>query len=237
MSTVREKIQKLLAMARDGRGNEHEEEIALKMAERMMRQHNIDIADLEQSSGKPAAYNWRSITLPMGEKAARMTWRPLWVGFLLTGVAQFTDCKGEYVNTQEYGCCAKFSGDEVDIEYAAWLFKFLRDIGYAEGHSVSGKERDSFRKGFAIRVTHRMRVMRAERDQAMKAAVTKSGSTALMVVNNKIALRNEQFGKMRTRSTSVNTPSSNGFHLGTRAGDRVQFNRPIGGSGSPKQLS
>src|ERR1035438_8044518 len=69
MSDVRDRITKLLAMANDSRGNEHENEIAMRMAERLMRQHNIDVADLEASTGKKTIYNWRNVIIPVGEKA------------------------------------------------------------------------------------------------------------------------------------------------------------------------
>jgi len=238
MSDIREKIQKLLAMANDSRGNEHENETAMRMAERLMRQHNIDVADLEAATGQIATYKWSSIILPIGEQAKPCDWNPMWIGFLCVGVGRFTDCRASYTSHPVYHNCVKFEGDAVDLEYAAWLFKMLRDTGYAESKSVAGRHRETFRKSFAIRLCTRMSALRIERDVAMREAVTKSGSTALVVVQNKLALRDKEFGKQRTRNSSNSVKyGSEGFTAGRSAAERVQFNRPIGGGAQPRQLS
>ena len=232
---IKDRINKLLAMANDTRGNEHENEVAMRMAERLMRQHNIDVADLEASTGQKAAYSWSSITIAVGEQAARATWRPMWIGFLGLGVGKFTDCRTTWVEDADYGHCIKFEGDATDLEYAAWLFKKLRDFGYAESKSVAGKHRETFRKSYAIRLQERMRVLRAERDQAMKEAVTKTGN-ALMVVNNKLALRDAQFGRQGVRNSRANL-GSQGFREGRNAADRANFSRPLGSAANQPRLS
>jgi hypothetical protein len=226
MDNVKDKITKLLAMAKDGRGNEHEAEIAMRMAERLMRQHDIDVADLEASTGKKTVYSWRSVNIPVGELGKLCNRSPMWAGFLGVGVAQFTDCKASWVDDAEYLRCMRFEGDETDIEYAAWLFKMLRDFGYAESKSVGGRHRETFRKAFAIRLCERMRTLRMERDEALRQAVTKTG-TALMAVENKIALRDAEFGKQQVRKQRT-TFASEGFREGSSAADRVKLNRPIG---------
>jgi hypothetical protein len=232
---IKDRINKLLAMANDTRGNEHENEVAMRMAERLMRQHNIDVADLEASTGQKAAYSWNSITIAVGQQAARATWRPMWIGFLGLGVGKFTDCRTTWVEDAAYGHCIKFEGDATDLEYAAWLFKKLRDLGYAESKSVAGKHRETFRKSYAIRLQERMRILRAERDQAMKEAVTKTGN-ALMIVNNKLALRDAQFGRQGVRNSRANL-GSQGFHEGRNAADRANFGRPLGSAANQPRLS
>ena len=202
MSDIRDKISKLLAMANDSRGNEHENETAMRMAERLMRQHNIDVADLEASTGKQTQYHWSSVIIPVGEKAKACNWSPMWMGFLGVGVGRFTDCRASWTDHPIYHRCMKFEGDAVDLEYAAWLLKMLRDFGYAESKSVAGRHRETFRKAFALRLCDRMTTLRAERDVAMKAAVTKTG-TALMVVQTKLALRDKEFGKQKVRHSST----------------------------------
>ena len=235
MSDVRDRIKKLLAMANDSRGNEHENETAMRMAERLMRQHNIDVADLEASTGKKTIYNWRSVIIPVGEKAKPCNWSPMWMGFLGVGVGRFTDCRASWMDHPEFQRCMKFEGDETDIEYAAWLFKMLRDHGYSESKSVVGNHRETFRKAYALRLCERMTQLRKERDVAMKEAVTKTG-TALMVVQNKLALRDAEFGKQKIRNQRTKF-ASQGFNQGRAAAERVNFNRPIGSSAQPRQLS
>ena len=225
---VRDRIKKLLAMATHERSNEHEAETAMRMAERLMRQHSIDAADLEAATGKQTVYVWASATIAIGEQAKPASWRPMWIGFLGMGVGTFCDCKVIWSTDATYGHCIKFMGDEADIEYCAWLFKKLRDFGYAESKSVAGKHRDTFQKAYALRLIDRMKKLRAERDVAMKAAVTKTG-TALMVVQNKLVLRDAEFGKQGRGRTSRVRFASDGFTQGRAAAERVNFNRPIGG--------
>ena len=51
-----------------------------------------------------------------------------------------------------------------------------------------------------------------------------------MVVANKIALRDAEFGKQKVSHRKLKANySSNGFHQGRKAADRATFNRPIGG--------
>ncbi len=80
-----------------------------------------------------------------------------------------------------------------------------------------------------------MTQLRKERDVAMKEAVTKTG-TALMVVQNKLALRDAEFGKQKIRNQRTKF-ASQGFNQGRAAAERVNFNRPIGSSAQPRQLS
>jgi len=158
----------------------------------------------------------------------------MWIGYLGLAVAQFTDCKIERVLDTTYGQCIRFMGDETDLEYAAWLFKKLRDFGYAESRSVPGVQRETFRKAYALRLRDRMMTLKSERDTALRQAVTKTG-TALMVVQNKIALRDAEFGKQRVAHRRAKL-GSKGFVEGRAAADRATFNRPIGGA-AQQQLS
>ncbi len=226
MSDIRNKIKKLLAMATSDRGNEHENETAMRMANRLMTQHGIDAAELEDATGVKPAYDWTNTTIPVGERCKFTRWNPRWVGFLATGVGKFTDCKVAWASDVQYGACLKFQGDAADIEYTSYLFKKMRDYGYAESKSVTSRHRDTFLKAYALRLCDRMDALLAERTAAMKAVVTKSG-TALMVIQNKIALRDQQFGRQiygRTRRVKF---ASDGFTQGRAAAERVNFNRPI----------
>jgi len=227
MSDIRDRIKKLLAMAQDSRGNEHENETAMRMANRLMTQHGIDAAELEDVTGQKPVYDWTATTIPVGEHAKRMTWFPMWAGFLCMGVAKFTDCKVQRTRNVDHGECIKFQGDAADIEYAGWLFKKMRDYGYAESKAVAGRHRDTFLKAYALRLRARMDALRFERDAAMKAVVTKTG-TALMVVQNKIALRDAEFGRQGHGKTARVKYASDGFTQGRAAADKVNFNRPIG---------
>jgi hypothetical protein len=229
VDSVKDKITKLLAMAQAGEGrvNEHEAETAMRIAEKLIRKHNIDVAELQASSGKTPTYSWITVTIPQGERAQPNNSHRLWIGVMGVGVSKFTDCKGFYVNDDSYGRCWRFQGDAHDVEYASYLFKMCRDRGYAEAKRLPGSERQAFRRGFASRLQIRFYELLAERKGALRKASTSAG-TALMVVENKLALRDAEFGKMITKRTGRASSASFGFQAGKRAADQVQFNRPLG---------
>lgn len=235
MSDVKDKINKLLAMARHERSNEHESEVAMRMAERLMRQHGIDLAELEAATGKATAYAWSTIRIATGERASPTRSINHWIGFMALGVARFTDCKCSWMRDDHYGHVIQFQGDAIDLEYAAWLFKFLRDHAYSASRSQHGRQQIAFRRAFSIRVQDRLFALRRERDDAMRQAVTSAG-TALVVVQNKIALRDAEFGRQKIRTSRTSSVAGDGYRAGRAAGDRVNFSKPIGSS-SQKALS
>ena len=148
------------------------------------------------------------------------------MGYLSLAVAQFTDCRATWTDVPGYQRCIKFQGDETDLEYCAWLFKRFRDEGYAESKKVPGNARETFRKAYALRLRDRMQTLKREQEAALRQAVTATG-TALMVVQNKIALRDAEFGRQKIRHSRAHL-GSYGFSEGRAAADRATFNRPIG---------
>lgn len=227
-SSIKDKIAKLLALAGDGRGNEFEEEAALRQAEKLMRKHNIDVAELQDRTGIKPIYNWVSVCVPAGSPLPVKS-SPAWFGWLICAIGRFTDTKVAYANIREHGICGKFSGDETDVEYAVWLCKHLRDHARSQSRLYEGTraDRESFRKAFALRIDERMKALLRERKEALAAVQTATG-TALIVVNQKIALRDEQFGTQTYGRASRVTMRASGASAGRSAADRASFSRPIG---------
>lgn len=228
--SIRSKIAKLLAVAQDGRGNEFEEEAALRQAEKLMRKHNIDVAELQDRTGTKPIYNWKSVMIPAGAPLPVKS-SPLWFGMLISAIGRFTDCKVAYANPgYQYGICAKFSGDEVDVEYAGWLCKHLRDHVRSQSRAFVGSkaDRESFRKAFCLRIDERMRALLKERKAALEAAKTSTG-TALVVVTEKLALRDAEFGVQTYAKPRRFGLRSDGAAAGRSAADRANFNRPLSG--------
>ena len=244
---AKDKIAKLMAMATHEGSNDQEAETALRQAEAMMRKHGIDAAELQDRTGQKPVYQWSTVHVPAGAPRPIQN-APLWFGWIFSEIGRFTDTKVGYAMIHPHGVCATFKGDATDVEYAVFLCKHLRDdcrrqarafqpepmYGW-NGQQENAKQRENFKKGYASRVTGRMRALRAERDNALRAVVTSTG-TALVIVQQKIALRDAEFGKQtygRSRSTSM----GNGAEAGRRAGDRASFSRPIGSSGGRAQLN
>lgn len=77
----------------------------------------------------------------------------------------------------------------------------------------------------------RLLELRKERTAAMRETATAGGGTALVVTQQKLALRDEALGQWKTKSTRPNLRNA-GYREGVAAGDRAQFSRPVNGSGS-----
>lgn len=231
LQSIREKIAALLRFGNDERGNPHECETALRHAEALMRRYQIDMA--EAMSADPAnapAWNWADRMVPVSER--RTSNPPLWASWLVAGIGRLTDCKVTFTRRPgERGTFARFQGEEQDAEYGEWLYVFLRDnilAASATTHGTTAKE--SFRRGMSIRLCERMKSLRAARDEELKAAVTSTG-TALVVVQTKLAKRDEVFGRQtfgRSRGTRIGDYDAR--MAGRAAGDRVGFGRPVGQS-------
>jgi hypothetical protein len=159
----------------------------------------------------------------------------MWFNWLTYGVGIFTDCRVSISYQRGHGACAKFEGDETDVEYAVWLAKNLRDMCRKEATAYYGcrAEKEAFRKGFCSRIQARMKALAAERKVELSKAVTSTG-TALILVNQKLALRDEVFGAQMFKTTRAKR--GYGWSDGHRAGDKANFNRPLGGNKTNARL-
>jgi hypothetical protein len=226
MDNVKDKVSKLLAMGNDERTNRFEAEAALRQADKLMRKHNIDAAELCDHTGTKPVYLWTSCTVPAIDSTGRpLKKAPPWFGWLIVSIAKFTDCKVGYTYAGRH-VAAKFSGEETDVEFAAWLCLHLRDDLNATSGTYPGDraDKDSFRKGYTLRIGARMDKLRAERTEAYR-----STGTALVVVNDKIAQRDVEFGEQTYgKSRSVTVRANSGLAAGHDAGNRASLSRPIG---------
>lgn len=227
IESIKEKVAKLMALGQDPGANQFEAEAALRQASALMRKHNIELAEIAERSGQKPVYNWRTVLVPASATPTRQT--VVWVGQLAAGIARFTDCKAEWKYGSQYGWCIAFSGDSVDVEYAVYLAKHLRDTVRAQSSVYSGgrADRETFRRAMVGRLVQRMSMLARETKEEMKAAAA-TGSTALVLVDRKIALRDEHFGAMKTRTAGSRQSNYSAAAAGTRAGDKVNFNRPLG---------
>lgn len=229
---IKAKIAKLMAMAIDGRGNEYEAEAAMRHAEKLMRKHRIEIAEVQEREGRKPVYNWSTVSVPAGAPRKLRT-HPTWFNMLTFGIGIFTDVKVILSFHSEHGAVVKYQGDAIDVEYAVWLTKFLRDEIRNQSAVFDGDrvQKNSFRNAFASRVQSRMRDMVKERNEELtKIELKSSNSTALTVVNDKIAQRDAEFGKPPKGKNVRFAKYFGGYEAGIRAGDNVRFDRPISGN-------
>lgn len=226
--TIRDKIAHLMAMGQDERTNQFEAEAALRQAEKLMRKHAIDAAEIQARTGTKPVYNWQRIMVPANNPPAKNCVG--WFSSLGCAVAKFTDCAAAWKRSVEHGMCIELRGDAVDVAYAVYLLKHLRDATRAESSRFAGsrREREDFRVAMVSRISVRMAALKREQREALREAEQHSTGSALVVVDNKIALRDAALGAPKY-GTSIRRGSDHfAANAGAAAGNRVGFGRPVG---------
>ena len=126
------RIRKLLAMGKDDRGNEHETEAAMRMANKLMAELGIEEADVNMAAldantmqfGEQLVHpDGKEFVAGMQPKAHDP--KSKWQGFLGVGVADFCDCIASLDRHPVWGVVIKFKGEREDVAFAVWLHKVL----------------------------------------------------------------------------------------------------------------
>jgi hypothetical protein len=238
------KAQKLMAVAGDGRGNDNEAERALAQAEALMRKFGIEQAEVVGAASQ--GFDWANDFAPYGVPRQPAKSVPLWADFVAVGVAIFTDTivRKHYKADKGYG--HGFYGERSDVMFAVWLQTYLRDIVWrevkkaAKEHGWGRVESEDFRKAMSTRLQARMKALRAERDKEFAAAVDSRGETgtALVIVSDKLVKRDAEFGEQKFGKTQqVSVRSASAIAAGREAGNRVGFNRVVGGGAEKARIA
>src|SRR5574343_408338 len=233
---AKKKAQKLMAMAKDQRGNENEAERALAQAESLMRKFGIEAGELTESAASKD-FDWGSDFAPYGWGGRPAKSTPKWAQYIATGVAVFTDTIARLHVSRELGHGVGFYGERSDTIFAAWLQVYLRDSVLKEAakqKDLTRVEREEFKKAMASRLSARMRELRRERDKIFAESGT---GTALVVISDKLAKREEQFGTENYKNSNVRYTSSDALTRGQEAGNKVGFNRPLEGTAERMKLA
>ncbi len=224
---AKDKVAKLMALAKNNAATENEAERALAQAESLMRKYGIDQAEC-MLTGTAPTFDWASQFTPYGNKYHQAASIPLWYQFVATGIATFTDTIVRTHTDKVAGMGVGFYGERGDIAFAVWLMDYLRDTvqATAAGHKeLSRSDREAFRKGMATRLNKRMRDLRKERDVAYQAGT----GTALVVVSDKLAKRDAEFGAASYKTSKVSVTNVAAAAMGRAAADKVGLGRPVGG--------
>ena len=235
------KVRKLLAMGRDGRGNETESETAMRQANKIMAEYGIAEAECDMASITAGEMVFGEAMCgadgraPETGKVYRSA--PSYAGILAVGIGRFCDSVVIRRRT-ENGEMFVFRGEREDVLLSRWLLgvlvKSILDAQKVSGWTARG-DANSFRVSAASALAHRLRNLASERREMYAQAQTSSGSRALMVVDRKALEVAQRFGPQRTTSTRTNA-SSGAAMAGTAAGKRINIpaGRPISGSASQR---
>lgn len=236
------KAQKLMAVAMDGRGNGNEAERALAQAEGLIRKFGIEQAEIA-STEAATGFDWAEAFHAYGPPKNPAKSCPKWFQFISTGVATFTDTivRLHYDPAQGYG--VGFYGERADTLFAQWLVGYLKssvwsalNAAHRDHPEWSRVEFEDFRKAMAARLSTRMRDLRGERDAEFAAAANRQGTgTALVLVTDKLARRDAEFGTPKYKTSRIQMRDHLAAQKGTLAGDHIGFAKPLhSGVGAPR---
>lgn len=250
MESVLRRIQKLLAMAEDGRGNANEAAAAAGMAEKLMRKFQLDNADViaaELKTKKGAGLSSAHVFANMKRDDPNRTpsaKNPPWAQHLACAIARLNDCevRQSFANNKfgVYNACLTFFGYEADVSVSAFTFDFLvgeiikateqfnkaqRKAGLADKSSS-----EAFRRGFKAAVN-------ASINKATEAKKQEEASSSRALVVVKRSAITAEFGDFKYGTASQSQiKDQNAFTHGLQQGRKVDINRRgVGSNGNATQ--
>lgn len=236
---VMRRIQKLLNIANDGRGDPNEAAAAAGQAEKLMRKFNIEHADLltkeiARGAGKFATIKCSANMKRDDPNRPTLQRNPGWACWLAYDVAKLNDCEIRQFMDHR-GAVLGFLGFESDAQVAGWMFDYL--VGelikgckaYQRATTRTKAESESFRRGFVLAMCGKLSKLRAEKVAEMQEAVA---SRALVVSKTQALV--EHFGEFKYRESKTTTSVvGDAYHAGRAAGSKVDVGRK--GIGSTAQ--
>jgi hypothetical protein len=230
-----DKIRKLLAVARDGRGNEHEATVAASQAEKLMRHYQLESADvvLEEIQREESFDRQTEDVSFEGLKDHRPRQVPKWVGFIAIGCGRAFTCKVDVVDGPR-GYRVRFSGYALDVMLCRWVYRFLCEEMFrlskltTRGQGMSAAK--SFRTGAASALQQRLFALDAERTRETEERREAGASgSALVLYDRKRERVDEMFGGQQTRQVKTSSGDRGAYRAGVEVGNKIAIptNRPL----------
>lgn len=232
------KIRNMLEMAARAEGNEEEAATAARMAENLMRKHNLSMVDITPEEAKNNVQK---------DAFKKMKWTtgkcPVWVNRLAVSIANtydtfcmFVDAGGNDSHVQKQQCNLAYVGDELDvavsIEMLAYLYTTvnrLTDEWWDESGKHTGVSartaKMNYRDGMAMRLKEKLREIQVEKEKEIQEA-TKTG-TGLMVVKKDAIADYLGFDPSYTNNTRQRSTNRTGFSAGYTKGGSVSLNKQV----------
>lgn len=229
-----DKVQKLLAMANDARGNENEAANAASAAEKLMRKYQISAAEviMEELTHDEAFYQeFAPAQFGLDGSCTDFAKRcPKPTGVIAIGVAEAFDIRVSLVYTA-YGLRALFSGYHLDVQLGVWIYGYLNQTMQRLAAEQPAASRDDFRAGVAATLQRRLYAIRTERDaenqQHDQAAVPGSVTvgTAVALYDAKKSAVDERFGEQQKRQNKTGIKDMGAYSAGAAAAERINLHQ------------
>ena len=225
---VLDKIRKLLRLADTSRGaTEHEAKVALAKAHELMTRHNIDAAVLrmERESNGNAGFtvNSTKVDLPKALNPADMLILSLLQNHFNVRVILMPGHKQTPVD---------IIGTPVDVEYAVFVFHFLRGTFFRCWNEFKRTTHNPDKKSY-YRGLHdglKAELNAAKRRAEESYSVEQRGKYELMIVDAKALIDQhvaEKYGKLRNRRQTNRRVDSESYVAGKTKGASIRINRPL----------
>lgn len=224
MSSITDKINKLLALAQSS--NPHEAALAASRAQELMVKYAIDeaaLGDAAESKNEPIE------TQPMGFGYKRI---PKWEPTLLHALSKSFFCRAFYVAGHDAYVVGRASDRAALIATFTYLrneIRLMADVAWKSQPSefaVHGKRwKDSFYHGVCITVRDRL-------GASLKELVADNTGTALVLANKQKEVDDFVAQNHKLRGGNTRTVDSSGFSAGKTAGHALNLN-----GGTQKQLT
>jgi hypothetical protein len=234
MSAIKEKIQKLLAVAHDKGATEHEAATAMQMAMRLMTQHGISESEFKKIEKK-------------ARESAMFEADKRWMLWMANAAGRLYGCKYIRYSGGRESDKVTFVGREDNIDAAqltyGWLCSQIETFyKQALPRGLSKSDRAEFRRTFkeacALRVFARVEALvkdmmanDAAASEALALPAPKTG-TALAIISHRKELEDEveQFfaeAGVRKSNRQVSIKSGSGSWAGNAAGNQVKLRQEV----------
>lgn len=223
LDNILRRVQKLLAIANDGRGNANEAAAAASQAERIMRKYQIDHADIiEASLHREDSFDQVDVSGTMNPEASAKS-TTTWAGMLGLAIGRLHDCKASWARSNG-NVVLRYSGYKSDTQVARWTHLYivgqLRQAlkAYQRESGATRAMSEDFRKGFVVAVVANIK----EAIKLKQAEMATSATSRDLVVRKADAVA-ERFGAQKQQTNRYSRGSS--FGDGHARGSRVDVGR------------
>lgn len=240
ITRVIERIKKMLALAENAASAPNEAATAARMAESLMRKHNIDMAEIitkELASGEGLV---REFAIDDFDHASNKY--PQWLNFLAVAISKMFDCHVTLGWTGRHTggkACVniQFFGYRDDVAISKWMFSYLiheinrladrywevRKVTAQHDGSTAKLVKKNYREGASTTICARIDEIVSKRAEELKSD---SVSTALVVVKRKAV--EEEFGEFKYNSTQRKGEyDGQAYNQGRHDGKNINLSRPL----------
>ena len=220
------RIQQLLAMGGDV-SSEHEAQIALRRARKLMDQHQITLADIE---------NIKTDDMGVTSYDLGSTRQQRWVTNLAISVANLNDCIVQYGARHRWeNKRYEFKGFKEDASMCEFMLVYLVDTCnrlYQRDKKKLGLSGASDKNDYLRGIVNGLKSRIAEIIQERKLAKASNGRS-LMVV--KMAVVENEFGQAKYTSRTQKSPKNyNAWVAGTKSAEEVHLGSFVGSEATEK---